>query len=87
MELEQQEMKKEGKMVKSEAETEVNKVIYFNQLGTPHMPLMEIACVPEKEDLVYILIKAKDIKICPDKINPFWEQSVEEIDKSSETTN
>lgn len=46
---------------------------------------MEIACIPEKSDLVLNFMYANDIEILPG-INPFWEQSVEETDQSPEAT-
>lgn len=63
----------------SETEPDVDAIRYVNQFGTPQVPVIEIACVPEKFDLVSKFLQENFISMWPD-INPFWEQSVDPID-------
>lgn len=41
----------DGENTTNEVEPDVDAIRHVNQFGTPEVPVMEIACVPEKVDL------------------------------------
>lgn len=64
-----------------QTEPDVDAIRHVNQFGTPSVPVMEVACLPEKRDLVLNFFQENNIQIWED-INPFLENSVTANDDS-----
>lgn len=71
----------DGATTEGTAEPDIDAIRHVNQFGTPAVPVMEIACTPEKLDLLERFFQANQIAIWTD-INPFFEQSVDAADNS-----
>lgn len=72
----------EGQMFTEEVWPDLDAVRHVNQFGTPDCPIMEIACTPEKSDVVREFLRANKIETWPASINPFLEPSVDSADTS-----
>lgn len=57
-----------------QAEPDVDGIRHVNQFGRPSVPVMEIACIPEKLDLVQNFFRDKNITTW-DNINPSLESN------------
>lgn len=61
----------------------VDAIRHVNQFGTPDIQFMEVACVPEKVDLVTNILQANNIQLWQN-ISPLWEQSSDPTNTSQE---
>lgn len=62
---------------------DIDAVRHLNQFGSPENPLMEVACTPEKVDLVRSFFKESEIELRPVNLNPLFEPDTPTIDPST----
>lgn len=74
----------EGQMVTEEAWPDLEAVRHENQFGSPELPMMEIACTPEKSETVRDFWKENNIETWSTDLNPFLDPSVDPADHSQE---
>lgn len=65
----------------TQIEPDVDAIRHVKQFGSPAVPMMEIACVPEKSDIVLKFLHSNGIETWKN-INPFLEQSIDVMDNS-----
>lgn len=71
-----------GAMVTEEMWLDLDAVRHINQFGSPEQPMMEIACTPEKSDIVREFLHDKNIETWIVTTNPFIDPSVDAEDES-----
>lgn len=69
-------------MVTEEIWPYLDAVRHINQFGSPEQPMMEIACTPEKSDIVREFLHDNNIETWPVTTNPFTDPTVDAADES-----
>lgn len=73
MRVQQSNMAVEDDVAPTEVIPDIDAVRHLNQFGSPENPVMEVACTPEKEDLVRTLFKESNIDLLTDDLNPLLD--------------